>query len=139
MLCANNIMVLMQVALAAEQCDAEGMLIQSGAIDPDADKDLQAELDVEDPHNSMDMDEAAEAASAHVVATATAAVPAGINTASIAEAAGAAVPSTPPQESAEATGPPAGDVAAAAAAVDGAVESTAGGAQDTADDLKVCQ
>lgn len=92
----------MQVALAAEQCDAEGMLIQSGAIDPDADKDFQLELDVDHQQASTDVEEAADAAAA--VAT------------------GAAVPSTPPQEAAEHAGPPAAAVQAITAAANGAAE-----------------
>ena len=77
------------------------MLIQSGAFDPDADKDLQTELDVGPQQSSTDIEEAADGAAA--VAT------------------GAAVPSTPPQEAVEPGGPPgaAGQPPAAAAAANG--------------------
>lgn len=82
-----SLVLLVQVALAAEQCDAEGMLIQSGAIDPDADKDLQMELELEEQRAASDVEVAQQAAAVcdnlHVPDT------------------GAAVPATPPQEAAQ--------------------------------------
>lgn len=106
MIYSKSILVAMQVALAAEQCDAEGMLIQSGAFDPDADKDLQADLDLEHYHPSSDLEEVAAPAVAAVVATAASAET------------GAAVPSTPPQESAEPAERPTADMEATSAPVE---------------------
>jgi hypothetical protein len=121
-MCTLSIYAVMviQVALAAEQCDVEGMLIRSGAFDPDADKELQAELKLEDVHPLSDDDEVEDVA-ASVAATASGAAAAAV--AAVVEAASAAVPSTPPQEDLEPAGRPETDVEAA---------------QPKADDAMVC-
>lgn len=98
------------------------MLIQSGAFDPDADKDLQTELDVGPQQSSTDVEEAADGTAA--VAT------------------GAAVPSTPPQEAVEPGGLPGAagqQPPAAAVAANGASKAAdAGkGAQPKGDKAKV--